>query len=230
MGSDKKERGIRYFANPYDIACMIRGHVVQFQDMLPNWLPISIPCIKSHHIPDILQSCNTLFVGQTPVEVGTAPVEWRSWMYSTIAFRCILSGIDFIQQFHTTWMYSTSHSIQNRRDSILPAGMQGHAREQYDGGSAIYIWYTKGKNHFLRPLESKILVQPLLWWIPFRRRIQLTISPPPVIASARGLPRCARLPADSQTIHFKLTASTTNTICPWNCENLCMILLLVWVL
>ena len=30
-----------------------------------------------------------------------------------------------------------------------------------------------------------------MWWIPFRRRIQLTISPPPVIALARGFPRCA---------------------------------------
>ena len=159
---------------------------------------------------------------------STSGVKKFDVFYHCIQMYFISNGC--IQQFHTTWMYSTSHSIQNRRDSILPAGVQGHARERYDVGSAIYIWYTKGKNHFLRPLESKILVQPLLWWIPFRRRIQLTISPPPVIASARGLPRCARLPADSQTIHFKLTASTTDTTCPWNCENLCMILLLVWLL
>ena len=157
------------------------------------------------------------------------------------------SGVKKLDVFyHYIQMYSISHglysTVPHHRDVFhitFNSESEGFNFARWGAGAGqgtirwricnIHLVY-KGKNHFLRPLESKILVQPLLWWIPFRRRIQLTISPPPVIASARGLPRCARLPADSQTIHFKLTASTTDTTCPWNCENLCMILLLVWLL
>ena len=76
---------------PFVWICMICGHVVQFEDMPPKWLPISIPWIKSHHIPDILQSCNTLLA---------AAVEWASWMYSTsypdvFQIRCIPHHIQF---------------------------------------------------------------------------------------------------------------------------------------
>ena len=76
----------------------------------PNWLPIpiSIPWIKSHHIPDILQSCNTLFLRQTPVEAGTAASTgvkkldvFHNWnVYSTPQ-----SAV-----FNITWMYSTPQS------------------------------------------------------------------------------------------------------------------------
>ena len=107
--------------------------------------------------------------------------------------------------------------------------------------AALYITTTKTANSFTFShirASLDVLVNlfldigaPLLWWIPFRRRIQLTISPPPVIALARGFPRCACL-ADSQTIHFQLTTNTTNTTdcCPWNGGNLCIISLLVQLL
>ena len=238
MGSDKKERGIRYFANPYDNtqSLCLSISLVWYVGMWSNFKICSptgflFPSPASNPIISLIS-----FKAATHSLLGKH--QWRLVQHQwSEEVGCILPLHSDV--FYLAWIYSTVPHHMDVFHITFNSESEGFNFARWGAGAGqgtirwricnIHLVY-EGKNHFPRPLESKILVQPLLWWIPFRRRIQLTISPPPVIASARGLPRCARLPADSQTIHFKLTASTTDTTCPWNCENLCMILLLVWLL
>ena len=121
---------------PFVWICMICGHVVQFQDMPPKWLPISIPWIKSHHIPDILQSSNTLLA---------AAVEWRSCMYSTshpdvFQIRCIPHQ-----------MYSTSHSIPIGGIQFSPLGCRGRGKGMRGWKLRNIFWYLQQTHSSMCP-------------------------------------------------------------------------------